>query len=65
MLSNKFLFALPLVAAQAAASSLATTGEKQLTDADIAKAKLDVLRVFYPDCEGLKNLVIEYAGQLI
>ena len=56
MLSNKFLYALPLVAAQAAAISLATKDEKQLTDDDLGVKSLDVLRAFYPDCEGLKGI---------
>ena len=55
MLSNKFLFALPLVALQAAAISLGTTDEKEFTLRDHFNAKLDVLKVFYPDCEELKN----------
>ena len=57
MLSNKFLFALPLVVAQSAALSLATTEEKEEhTKADHLKAITDVLQVFYPECEALKNV---------
>ena len=60
MLSNKLLYALPLVAVQAAAISLATQDEKRLTENDLEIATLDAVKAFYPDCEGLKNKGITY-----
>ena len=50
MLSNKLLFALPLVASQAAAISLATPEESWDYHVQLM---VEVMKVFYPDCEEL------------
>ena len=52
MLSNKLLTTLPFLAAQAAAIELAT---KVTAVQDLNADIIGVLKVFYPNCEGLKQ----------
>ena len=52
MLSNKLLSTLPFLAAQAAAIGLATSEAGRLA---IRADLFDVIRVFYPNCEALKD----------
>ena len=61
MLSNKLLSTLPFLAAQAAAIGLATSEPGHIAiHADI----LDVVKVFYPNCEALKgDLSIKNSGK--
>ena len=61
MLSKKLLSALPFLAAHATAFALETSESKKT---DQLAAIFDVLKVFYPNCEALKDdLSDKYSGR--